>query len=403
MRSVAPLKAARKLPRTVKVLAIVSLLNDASSEMLYPLLPLFLRHELKASFAFIGLIEGIAETTASLLKFVSGWLADIIKRHKLLTLIGYALAGATRPVMAFVNAAYQVLLLRFVDRIGKGIRTSPRDALIANVCDENIRGTAFGFHRSLDHLGALIGPILASVLLALFGGGYRLVFLCASIPALASLFVLWFGVSEPRSNPVGEQLQAPTLSARSLFLSLSQFDARFRWLLVSVFVFTLSNSSDAFLLLRASQCNVPEYAIPTLWTWLHIIKSALSMYGGMLSDRIGRAKAIALGWIIYALVYVGFGIASTPAHIWLLFTVYGFYFAMTEGAERALVAELTAEHLRGSGYGAFHFTVGMGMLPASLLFGVLWEAFGTSVAFMACAALSTLATIIMLTKVGWKR
>lgn len=403
MRSIAPLKAVRELPRAVKVLAIVSLLNDASSEMLYPLLPLFLRHELKASFAFIGLIEGVAETTASLLKFVSGWLADIIKQHKLLTFIGYALAGATRPMMAFVNAAYQVLLLRFVDRVGKGIRTSPRDALIANICNESVRGTAFGFHRSLDHLGALIGPILASALLALFGGGYRLVFLCASIPALASLFVLWFGVSEPRSNPTDEQLQAPASSARPSLLSLSQFDARFRWLLVSVFVFTLSNSSDAFLLLRASQCKVPEYVIPTLWTWLHIIKSTLSMYGGMLSDRIGRVKAIALGWVIYALVYVGFGIASAPAHIWLLFTVYGFYFAMTEGAERALVAELTPEHLRGSGYGAFHFTVGMGMLPASLLFGVLWEAFGTSVAFMACAALSTLATIIMLTKVGCKR
>lgn len=402
MRSIALLKATKELPKAVKVLAIVSLLNDASSEMLYPLLPLFLRHELKASFAFIGLLEGIAETTASLLKLISGWLADIIRQHKLLTFIGYALAGATRPLMAFVNAAYQVLLLRFVDRIGKGIRTSPRDALIAHACNEGIRGTAFGFHRSLDHLGALIGPMSAFALLALFGGQYRLVFLCASVPALISLFVLWFGVSDPRLSQTSE-VQVSAVSSKPISLSLSQFDARFRWLLASVFAFTLSNSSDAFLLLRANQCGVPEYAIPMLWTWLHIIKSALSVYGGMLSDRIGRIKAIALGWLTYALVYAGFGVASSPTHIWLLFTVYGLYFAMTEGAERAIVADLVSEHLRGSGYGVFHFVIGMGMLPASLLFGALWEALGATVAFMVCAALSILATAILLTKVGWAR
>ncbi|MCS7253122.1 MAG: MFS transporter [Armatimonadota bacterium] len=393
-------RTVRELPRTVKVLAFVSLLNDASSEMLYPLLPLFLRHELRASLVFIGLLEGVAETTASLLKLISGWLADIIRQHKLMTFIGYALAGATRPVMAFVSAAWQVLLLRFIDRIGKGIRTSPRDALIANVCHEGIRGTAFGFHRSLDHFGALIGPLLASALLAVAPGRYRLVFLCASIPALLSLIALWFGVNDSKWET---KTQPSAISQRPFGFNLAQFEARFRWLLLSVFAFTLSNSSDAFLLLRASQCHVPEYAIPALWTWLHIIKSALGIYGGALSDRIGRVNAIVFGWFVYALVYAGFGFASSPAQIWLLFTAYGFYFAMTEGAERALVADLVPEHIRGSGYGAFHFVVGMGMLPASLLFGALWEAFGAKVAFMICAALSMLAAFILLTKVKWAR
>ncbi|MFA4043973.1 MAG: hypothetical protein HZRFUVUK_000755 [Candidatus Fervidibacterota bacterium] len=380
------------IPKPVKALSLVSLLNDASSEMIYPLLPLFLRQELGASFVFIGLLEGIAETTASLLKLASGWLSDMIGRHKLLVFVGYALACLTRPIMAFVNAAWQVLFLRFVDRVGKGVRTSPRDALIASISPENMLGASFGFQRALDHVGALIGPLLASAVLRFTPKNYRLVFLLASIPAIASLFVLWFGVSAGDARRIKHHSQ-------STKISLTKFEARFRWFLLATLIFTLSNSSDAFLLLRAGECNVPSYLIPALWTWLHIIKSVSSMPGGALSDYLGRVNVLAFGWLIYACAYAGFGFASSPLHIWLLFTIYGLYFGMVEGTERALVADLTQQEMRGSGYGAFHFIVGVGMFPASFLFGLLLNKFGAPVAFSIYALLSFIAALTLLVKV----
>jgi len=380
------------IPTPVKALSLVSLLNDASSEMIYPLLPLFLRQELRDSFVFIGLLEGIAETTASLLKLASGWLSDVIGRHKLLVFVGYALACLTRPIMAFVNAAWQVLLLRFVDRVGKGVRTSPRDALIANISPENMLGAAFGFQRALDHVGALIGPLMASAVLYFAPKNYRLVFLLASIPAVASLLVLWLGVST-------RTVKQTKRRSHNLKINLINFEARFCWFLLAMFIFTLSNSSDAFLLLRAGECNVPSYLIPVLWTWLHIVKSVSSIPGGVLSDYFGRVNVLSLGWLIYAGAYAGFGFASSQIHIWLLFTFYGLYFGMVEGTERALVADLTQQEMRGSGYGAFHFVVGIGVLPASLLFGLLWNKFGASVAFSIYALLSSLAALTLLVKV----
>ncbi|WP_456331978.1 MFS transporter [Fervidibacter sacchari] len=377
----------RRLPKTVVTLGIVSLLNDASSEMIYPLLPFFLREHLKASVAFVGLVEGIAETTASLLKLASGWISDRIGRHKLLTFIGYALAGATRPVLAASNAAWQVLGLRFIDRVGKGIRTSPRDALLANACDENIRGVAFGFHRAMDHLGAAVGPLIASAVLLFSPNNYRLVFALAAVPALLSLFVLWFGISETHSHTsrlsnAGTENRFKELKAHVGFVKAwSDLPTTFRWYLVSLLLFTLSNSSDAFLLLRAKDAGVPESAIPLLWTWLHIVKSMAGTHGGMLSDKIGRTRAIVLGWLVYAGVYASFAFLQSAWQVWAVFTVYGLYFALTEGAERALVADLLPQEKRGLGYGAFHFVVGTGMMPASVLFGLIWQLFGFQVAF----------------------
>lgn len=386
-----------RLPRTVITLGIVSLLNDASSEMLYPLLPFFLREHLGASVRFIGLVEGVAETAASLLKLFSGWLVDRVGRHKTLTFAGYALAGATRPLMAMATAAWQVFLLRFLDRVGKGIRTSPRDALLANACDESIRGMAFGFHRAMDNLGALVGPLLSSAILFFAPGNYRLVFFLAAIPALLSLAVLWWGVKEPKAPP--SAVRAKTFSP---FADWRTLDVRFRWFLASVLLFTLSNSSDALLLLKAKQCGVGEAAIPLLWTWLHIVKSATTTHGGRLSDRWGRARTLLAGWLLYAAVYAAFAFAHTTWQAWLLFAVYGLYFGLTEGTERAFVADLVPPEKRGSGYGAYHFVVGVGMLPASVLFGVLWDFCGPPLAFLFGASLALSAAILLSVTVGSK-
>ncbi len=395
----------RRLPKTVVTLGIVSLLNDASSEMIYPLLPFFLREHLKASVTFVGLVEGIAETTASLLKLASGWISDRVGRHKLLTFIGYALAGATRSMLAASTAAWQVLGLRFVDRVGKGIRTSPRDALLANACDENIRGMAFGFHRAMDHLGAAVGPLIASAVLFFSPSNYRLVFALAAVPALLSLFVLWFGISETPSLPsrllnAGTENRFKELKARAGFAKAwSDLPTNFRWYLAALLLFTLSNSSDAFLLLRAKEAGVPEIAIPLLWTWLHIVKSMAGTHGGMLSDKIGRTQTIVSGWLVYAGVYAAFAFLHSPLQVWAVFTVYGLYFALTEGAERALVADLLPQEKRGLGYGAFHFVVGLGMMPASVLFGLIWQLFGFQAAFFFGAGLALCAAALLATKI----
>lgn len=377
--------ARRTLPKTVVALGAVSLLNDTSSEMIYPLLPLFLA-QLGASVAFIGLIEGIAETTASLLKLVSGWLADRFGKHKQLTAVGYGLAVLTRPLLALATAPWQVLGLRFADRLGKGLRTAPRDALIAHATAPNARGLAFGFHRGMDHLGAAIGPLLASGILLLAPNNYRLVFWLAAVPALISLAVLAYGirsVSEPSASKVAEPFR----------LRLPGGDLR--WLLLCVLIFTLGNSSDAFLLLRAEQAGVPAAFVPLLWAGQHLLKSLLATPGGALSDRWGRARVLILGWLIYALVYIGFGFAQMAWHIWALFGLYALYFALTEGTERAMVAELAPPDQRGQAFGAFHFVVGVGMLPASLLFGLVWQAFGVQTAFLMGASLALLASMLL--------
>ncbi|MEN3002087.1 MAG: MFS transporter [Armatimonadota bacterium] len=376
------------MPKAVLALGAVSLLNDISSEMIYPLLPLFLA-QLGASVAFIGLIEGIAETTASLLKLVSGWLADRFGKYKQLTAFGYGLSVLTRPLLALATAPWQVLGLRFADRLGKGLRTAPRDALIAHATQPLHRGLAFGFHRGMDNLGAAIGPLLASGILLLAPHDYRLVFWLAVVPALVSLVALAHGlrsVSEP----------TPASTVQPLRLQLPR--GRFRWLLLCILIFTLGNSSDAFLLLRAEQAGVSAALVPLLWAGLNLLKSLLATPGGALSDRWGRPRVLLMGWLIYALVYVGFGFASAAWHIWALFGLYALYFALTEGTERAMIAELVPPEQRGQAFGAFHFVVGVGMLPASLLFGLVWQAFGATAAFLMGASLALLASLLLVVR-----
>ncbi|HIE50339.1 MAG TPA: MFS transporter [Armatimonadetes bacterium] len=368
------------LSRNVIGLGVVSLLNDASSEMIYPLLPLFLTHTLRASTTFVGVVEGIAETTASVLKLFSGWLSDCLRQRKRLVFWGYTLAAATRPLMAAALAPWHVLALRFADRTGKGLRTAPRDALLADSCTEETRGRAFGFHRAMDHLGAVVGPLVASALLAVWVGQYRMVFAWAAVPALFSLVVIWRGVQE--IAPSGPAMGRP------LRLTLRPFDWRFKVFLLIVLLFTLGNSSDAFLLLRASDLGVGDRWLPLLWVALHLVKTFSSTPGGALSDRWGRRGVIILGWLVYAGVYLGFAQAQTAGHAWALFLIYGLYFGLTEGTEKALVADLVPSPQRSLAYGMYHFTLGLAMLPASVLFGALWKWQGPALAFRVGAGLA---------------
>lgn len=373
------------IPRPVVALGAVSLMNDASSEMVFPLLPLFLR-SLGAPPALIGLIEGLAETTASLLKLFSGWLADRLGKHRLLAFLGYALAAGTRPLLAFVSAPVQVLGLRFLDRVGKGLRAAPRDALIAVATTPENRGLAFGFHRAMDNLGAAIGPALATLILLLAPENYRLVFALAAVPALLSLAVFWWGVRDAPLPPRSEA-RHPLSGARGLL------KGRFGWYLGCVLVFTLGNSSDAFLIMRAQDVGAPVALAPLLWMGLNLLRSAFGVYGGWLADRRGRLWVLRWGWLCYALVYAGFGFASALWQIMGLFALYAVFYALTEGAERALVAEFAPAERSGQAYGLFHFVVGVAALPASVLFGWLWQTFGTPVAFLTGAGLALAAAL----------
>ena len=366
-------------------LAAVSFLTDVSSEMIYPLLPVFLTTVLGANASFIGAIEGAAETTAALLKLASGWWSDRVRRRKPLVLAGYAIASAMRPLVALATTASQVLVIRVADRVGKGIRNAPRDALIAESVDPSIRGRAFGFHRAADHAGGVLGPLIAFVVLTWHIAELRTVFWLAAIPGVLSVLVVAVGVRDiPR--PAGAAHIAPPDLTQPL-------GARFWRVLAVIFVFTLGNSTDAFLLLRASQLGVPVALAPILWAALHLVKSAASTPGGALSDRIGRRPTLVMGWMLYAAVYVGFALADAPWHAWALFAVYGVFFGLTEGSERALIADLVALERRGTAFGWYNLAIGLGALPASLIFGFVWDRTGPATAFMMGASLALAAAL----------
>jgi MFS family permease len=376
------------LDRNVFLLGVVSLLTDVSSEMIYPLIPVFLTTVLGAGMEFVGLVEGVAESTASLLKIFSGWISDRLGMRKRLVLGGYGLSTLSRPLMAAATSGWHVLVVRFADRVGKGVRTSPRDALIAASSGSGEWGRSFGFHRGMDHAGAILGPLFAFGMLGYFGWGYRTIFWWAFLPGLLSVAVLLWGVSEqvPTAS-TGSSLPAP------MRLSLAPFDRRFRLFLLLVGLFTLGNSSDAFLILRAEQGGIPVAHLPLLWVALHITKMTSSLPAGILSDRIGRRGLILSGWFLYALVYLGFAYATSILQIWGLFLAYGIYFGLTEGVEKAMIADLVSESHRGTAYGLYHGAIGLTALPASLFMGFLWETIGLHAAFGFGAAMAVLAAV----------
>jgi MFS family permease len=395
----------RRLPRNVFAISLVSLLNDASSEIIYPLLPIFLAATLGASPAIIGTIEGAAESVSSLLKLFAGYFSDKRGKRKGLVVFGYALASLARPLLAFATTWYQVLGIRMADRVGKGIRSAPRDAMIADAAAPDERGIAFGFHRAMDHMGAVIGPLLSFCLLYLIAsdrnqpgaGDFTLIFLFASIPALAAVIVVAFLVKESGANRDGGDvvIEKPRLSIRG-------FDGNYKRFLAILALFTLSNSSDAFLLLRAREAGVSVATIPLLWAALHGSKVLSSLIGGDLSDRIGRKRLIASGWLLYAGVYLGFAFVSSVAGAWTLFLIYGIYFGLAEGAEKALVADLVEPERRGTAYGLYNLAFGVTVLPASILMGTLWNLRGATTAFVVSAGLGAVAALLLVTLVSSK-
>jgi MFS family permease len=395
-----------RLPQNVLVISLVSLLNDASSEIIYPLLPLFLSLTLGASPAVIGLIEGAAESVSSLLKLFAGYFSDRLGKRKSLVVAGYALASFARPLLAFTTGWHQVFGIRLADRIGKGIRTAPRDAMIADAAPLAERGLAFGFHRAMDHLGAVIGPLMGFALLFWFANDlrsptasdYRHVFIIASIPALAAVLVAAFGVRESDAKRA-----AGITTATPPRLSLRGFDGNFKRFLVIVALFTLSNSSDAFLLLRAQKAGISIAMIPLLWAALHVSKVLSSLVGGDLSDRLGRRTLIVSGWLLYAAVYAGFAFVSTAGGAWTLFLIYGIYFGLAEGAEKALVADLVRPEQRGTAYGLYNLAFGITVFPASLLMGLVWDWRGPQTAFILSACIGACAALLLLSLVNTRR
>jgi MFS family permease len=384
----------KRLPPNVIWLSVVSFLNDASSEMIYPLLPRFFVVTLRASAPALGLMEGIAESTASLVKLGSGWWGDRLSRRKPLVLFGYSLAALSRPFIAAARSPIEVVLLRFADRFGKGVRGAPRDALIADSVAPKERGRAFGFQRSLDHLGAIVGPGLAMILLLLAPGGYRLVFASAAVPALAGVAVLAAMVREPAVIRAG---QAPRL------LDVAGLGGGFWFLLATIFLFTLGNSSDAFLLLRAHDAGIADVWIPALWMLLHAVKAACSTPAGILSDRIPRRVLVIAGWLAYAAVYAGFAVSHAAWQVWALFGGYGLYAGLVEGAERALIADLAPAAARGTAFGWYNLAAGIGALPASVIAGVLWKLAGPGAALGFGAAMALLAAASLAAGGGFRR
>jgi MFS family permease len=365
-------------------LGIVSLLTDASSEMVVPLLPLFLTTVLNGGPLALGWIEGAADATSSLLKLFSGRWSDRTGRRRPLVLAGYGLSTVARPLVAVAGAPWHVLVVRVTDRVGKGIRSSPRDALIAGSVGPDDRGAAFGFHRAMDHAGAVIGPLLALAALWMWPGDLRTVFALAAIPGVFAVMAIAIGVREaaPTAPPVA---QAP----------LGKPPPELRGLLAAVALFTLGNASDVFLLLRAGGEVGSTTTLPLLWMAFHVVKVASSLLGGRLSDRIDRRRVILAGWIVYALVYAAFAYVEDPLAVAALFVVYGTYHGLTEGAERALVADLAPAGARGTAFGWYNLVVGLLALPASVMFGFLWEYAGAPVAFLTGSALALAAALVL--------
>lgn len=379
----------KPLNKGVLALGFVSFLSDVASDMIYPLLPDFLTRTLNAGPAALGLIEGVAEATASLMKAVSGWWSDRARRRKPLVVLGYSIATFARPLVGFASSWAQVLAIRFADRVGKGIRTSPRDALLADIVPAGERGRAYGVQRAMDNAGAVAGPLLAALLLRFAFDDERSVFLLAVVPGIIAIAVLVARVREAPRPPAAVPAPAsPRRDGRPLPTRL--------WAVLGIFaLFALASSTDAFLLLKAGDSGVPLWQIPLLWAAFNGVKAAAGVPGGILADRMGHVRTILVGWAVYAAAYVGFALAATAAQIWALFAFYALFYALTEGAERALVADLAGAHARGRAFGAFHASIGFASLPASVLFGVWWKVFGSRTAFLIGAGIAVLAAFAL--------
>jgi MFS family permease len=390
------------IKKNVFVLGLVSFFTDISSEMLYPIIPIFLTTVLGAPMSVVGVIEGIAESTASIMKVISGWLSDKSGKRKPYVIYGYSLSTISKPLLAFAATWHFVLIARFLDRFGKGLRSSARDALIADSTEVQYRGKAFGFHQGLDTLGAVIGPLFALLFLYLLDEKYQLIFLIAFIPALISVVLLFFFVSEKK----GEKKEG-------IQFKLSDFSREFKIFLLITLIFALGNSSNAFLILRANNIFEISDGIPSIikstfgsmavlaivvltYVVYNITYSLSSMPAGMLSDKIGRRNVMVGGFLIFSLVYLGFALANEGYQVWILFGVYGFYMAMTEGVSKAFVVDMVSPDKRGTAIGLYYTATGLLALASSIIAGLLWDKVGVSAPFLFGSAAALVAAVMMM-------
>lgn len=379
------LKALFTLPRTVWLLGLVSFFNDTASELVYPLVPIYLASVLMAGPKALGLIEGIAEATGSLLKLFSGVMSDRLQSTKHWVVGGYTVAAIARPLLAFTTAWPMVLALRFADRAGKGLRSSPRDALLALTVDKAHRGLAFGLHRAMDNAGAVVGPLLAAWLLAEHIP-LKDVFLWASLGGVIAV-ILALAVKEPKRHT--------DIPVQRFNWSVKALPAPFKRYLMVLALFTLGNASNMFLLLRAKDMGFPEYQVPLLWALVSFTAALFSTPLSALSDKLGRVRLIVGGWLVYSVFYLLLGLNGHPLLVWPLFAFYGLFMAATEGAEKALVADMVPKEVLGTAYGWFNLTAGIMLLPASIIFGWLWQAANPLTAFGFAAACALLAALLL--------
>lgn len=352
------------LERNVFASGMVSLFMDFSSEMIYPLIPLFLSNVIGVNKSVIGLIEGIAESTASILKVFSGWFSDRMGKRKRFMLIGYSISVLSRPLVALSSSWQQVLGYRFVDRFGKGIRGAPRDAIIAESADKELMGRAFGFQRAMDTVGAIIGPAAAFLLLAAFANDYRKVFWLSIIPGIIAVLCIIFFIRDVK--PADRQAVKPRFT-------LKVFDWRFKFFVLIVAVFAFGNSSDVFLILRAQQAGIPVGIIPLVYLTFNLVYSLSSVPAGMAADKFGKKRIILLGFLVFAAVYFGFAVAESTSGIWILFLFYGLYMGLTEGVQKAFLTTIIPPDFKATAYGIYNMVVGLAMFPASLIGGLLWD------------------------------
>ena len=387
----------RRLHPNIWFLTIGSFLTDVSSEMLTNLVPLFLYNVLGVQTSIIGLIDGIAEFTASWVKIFSGALSDRLGKRKTLTVIGYALSTLSKPFLYLATTWEWVLGVRFSDRVGKGIRTAPRDALLADSTQPSQRGMAFGLHRAGDTAGAFVGLGIAALIIWLTQSGaaklerptFQIIVLVSIIPAILAVLVLVLGVKEVATSR-NEKSSLPTFS-------LKNFDKRFKTFLVVIIIFTLGNSSDSFILLRGQDRGLNVLQIMGMAMTFNAVYAILAGPLGSLSDRIGRRRLMLAGWIVYGLVYLGFGLSHTGVEIWVLFGLYGIYYALTEGVAKALVADIVPQDQRGTAYGLFNAAIGLSTLPASVFAGLLWQFVSPAAPFVFGASLALIAGFLLMT------
>ena len=390
------------LPKPVWLLGWVSLATDSATEAIYPLLPFFLTRILGATAVSLGIVEGAAEAANSVLKILSGRIADRSARKRPLVLFGYSVSSLARPLISVTTSWPQVFTVRVLDRVGKGVRGAPRDAMLATWATPHTRGKVYGFHRAMDHAGAVIGPALASAFLFFFPDQYRMLFALTIIPGAIAVSLILLVPEEPSSE---KRSTGASTAIRLKPDAIDDADSRtaahqalpraFTSFMLVLTLFTLGNSSDAFLLLKLTDVAGSVKYVPLMWAALHVVKATTSVVGGSWSDRIGRRTVIALGWLIYAVVYAAFAVATTLEALVLWFLVYGFYFGFAEGTEKALVADLAPAARRGFAFGIYNTVQGVGALAASVVFGALWSAYGPAAAFGVGAALAITATALL--------